>query len=186
MTHQTEIQAGILLVAEPFMDDPNFRHSVVLLCHKTADGAFGFVLNKPTGIKVSEALDDFPSDEFLLYDGGPVEKDTIHFITSRGDLIEGSKKIAEDIYWGGDFEKLKLLIDTKQVSADEVKFFIGYSGWDAGQIEDEMEMKSWIISPAKSEFVFETESEKIWRKVLLNLGEQFKFIANIPENPSLN
>jgi putative transcriptional regulator len=186
MSNPPEIQSGILLVAEPFMEDPNFRHSVVLLCHKTVDGSFGFVLNKPTGIKVSEALDDFPSDDFMLYEGGPVEKDTIHFITTRGDLVENSKQVADNIYWGGDFEKLKLLIDTKQITPDQVKFFIGYSGWDAGQIEDELETKSWILSPAKSEFVFETDPAKVWRMVLLNMGEQFRFIANIPENPNLN
>ena len=186
MSDSKEIASGISLVAEPFMEDPNFKHTIVLLCHKTVDGAFGFVLNKPTAIKVTEALDDFPSEDFMLYEGGPVEKDTIHFITTRGDIIEGSKEVAKDLYWGGDFEKLKLLIDTKQVSPDEVKFFIGYSGWDAGQIEDEMEMKSWILSPVKSEFVFEEDTMKAWRNVLLNLGEQYKFIANIPEDPSLN
>jgi putative transcriptional regulator len=186
MSTPTAITAGTLLIAEPFMQDPNFRHTVVLLCHKTTEGAFGFVLNRPTGIKVTEVIDDFPSDDYILYEGGPVERDTIHFITTRGDILKGSNRITEDIYWGGDFEQLKLLIDTKQISTADVKFFIGYSGWDAGQIEDEMEMKSWILSYAKTEFVFETESEKIWRSVLLNLGEQYKFIANIPENPNLN
>lgn len=186
MEHSSRIQAGILLVAEPFMEDIHFRHSVVLLCHKTADGSFGFILNKPTGIKVSDALDDFPWEEYMLYEGGPVEKDTIHFISTRGDLIQNSKKISENVYWGGDFDSLKLLIDTKQITPNDVKFFIGYSGWDAGQIEDEVEQKSWILTEAKEEFVFLKDTGKIWRDVLLSLGDNFRFIANIPENPNLN
>ncbi|HZG01153.1 MAG TPA: YqgE/AlgH family protein, partial [Chitinophagales bacterium] len=130
-------QTGSLLVAEPFMQDENFKHTVVMLCEKSDKGAFGLVLNRPTGIMMQDAVDDFPSNDFMLFEGGPVERDTVHFITTRGELLDDSIEVAPGVHWGGDFEQLKMLIDTGQVTPTDVRFFLGYSGWDAEQLESE-------------------------------------------------
>jgi putative transcriptional regulator len=179
-------KTGSLLVAEPFMQDDNFKHTVVLMCEVGTKGAFGLVLNRPTGIMMHEALEEFPSEEFMLFDGGPVEKDTVHFVTTRGDLIEDSVEVSPGIYWGGDFEQLKTLIDTGQVSSNDVRFFLGYSGWDAGQLGNESEEGSWIVSQADPEWLFIDEPKQMWRNVLNRMGGNYKFIANLPENPNLN
>ena len=179
-------KTGSLLVAEPFMQDDNFKHTVVLLCEVGKNGAFGLVLNRPTGIMMHEALDEFPSEAFMLFDGGPVEKDTVHFITTRGDLLDDSIEVSPGVYWGGDFEKLKTLIDTGQLSTDDVRFFLGYSGWDSGQLNTESEEGSWIVSQADPEWLFIDEPKMMWRNVLNRMGGNYKFIANLPENPNLN
>jgi len=179
-------ETGSLLVAEPFMQDENFKHTVLLMCEVSKKGAFGLVLNRPTGIMMHEAVDDFPSEEFMLYEGGPVEKDTVHFITTRGDLLEDSIEISAGIYWGGDFEQLKTLIDTGQVGLSDVRFFLGYSGWESGQLDSETSEGSWIISQADPEWLFIDEPKQMWRNVLNRMGGNYKFIANLPENPNLN
>ena len=179
-------RTGSLLVAEPFMLDSNFKNTVVLLCEVSKKGAFGLVLNRPTGIMMHEAMDEFPSNEFMLYEGGPVEKDTVHFITTKGDLIEDSLEISPGIYWGGDFERLKVLIDTGQVGVNDVRFFLGYSGWEASQLDAEANEGSWIMSQADPEWLFVDEPKSMWRNVLNRLGGNYKFIANMPENPNLN
>jgi putative transcriptional regulator len=177
---------GHLLVSEPFMQDDNFKHTVVLLCEKTGKGAFGLVLNRPTGIMMHEAVYEFPSNDFMLYDGGPVEKDTVHFITTRGELLDDSLEVAPGIHWGGDFEQLKTLIDTGQVGIDDVRFFLGYSGWDAGQLDTETGDGSWIVADPDPEWLLSEDPHQLWRNVLNRLGGNYKFIANLPENPNLN
>ena len=186
MSNEQAITAGKILIADPFMQDPNFKQSVVLLCENNSNGAFGLVMNKPTGILMTEAIEDFPAIECMLFDGGPVEKETVHFLTTRGDIIEDSLYIGEGIYWGGNFDRLKFLLDTKQIATDEVKFFLGYSGWEPGQIEFEMEDNSWIVANAMADILFKHEAPFIWRDVLSMLGGNYKFIANLPNDPNLN
>src|SRR5688500_17658601 len=118
MEKDNKVRTGSLLVAEPFMQDDNFKHAVLLMCEVNAKGAFGLILNKPTGIMMHEAVDDFPSNDFMLFEGGPVERDTVHFITTRGDLLEDTIEVSPGIYWGGHFEQLKVLIDTGQISVN--------------------------------------------------------------------
>lgn len=186
MEKKNKVKSGSLLIAIPFMEDSNFSQTVVLICERSKKGAFGLVLNRPTGIGMHEAMDDFPSQDFYLFDGGPVEKDTIHFITTRGDLLDNSLEISEGIYWGGDFEQLKTLINTGQVSSDEVRFFLGYSGWDPDQLDNELKEGSWIIAQADPEHLFADEPRQMWRSVLARMGGNYKVISNFPENPHLN
>ena len=101
---------GNLLLAEPFLKDPNFKRTVVLLCEHNEDGAFGLVLNKKLEFKVDDVLPEFPIENIDLYYGGPVGPDTLHFIHQYGDLIEGSLKRKDDIYWSGNFEQIKLML----------------------------------------------------------------------------
>jgi putative transcriptional regulator len=180
------ISAGNLILAEPFMEDDNFKQSVIFICEKSDTGSFGLVINKPTNILMTETLDDFPAVECMLFDGGPMQRDTIHFLTSKGDLIDDSLLVCEGIYWGGNFDRLKFLLDTKQISSNEVRFFIGYSGWEPGQIEYEQNEGSWIIANADPEKIFSTDPSELWKNVLKDLGGNYSVIANLPDTPLLN
>ncbi len=129
------------------MLDPNFKRSVILLCeHGDEDGSIGFVINKPLEIKVNDLITDFPEIEAHVYYGGPVATDTIHYIHNVGELLDDSMKVTRGIYWGGDFTKLKFLIDSKLILPHNIRFYVGYSGWSVGQLHEEIAYKSWVTA----------------------------------------
>jgi putative transcriptional regulator len=179
-------EKGRLLISEPFLPDPNFERTVVLLCEHNAEGSFGFVLNKPSAIKVNEVMEDFSNFDTVVFVGGPVQQDTLHFI-HRNVNIENAIDIAENIYWGGDFESLVTVYDTKQITNNDIRFFLGYSGWGPGQLEAELEQESWIVCDfVSNQLLFDTEPDKMWRKALDNMGGRFSVYSNYPVDPRMN
>ncbi len=168
------------------MEDPHFKGSVVFLCDSKKEGTFGLILNKPTEMKVHDVVEDFPQSDNIIFYGGPVQPNTLHYLHRRGDLLPDSIEVAEGIFWGGDFEKLIFLLDTKQLTVDEIKFFFGYSGWDEEQLTREINANSWFIGNSNPEYLFDENPKDLWRTVLRSMGDRFRVIANFPENPSLN
>lgn len=178
---------GHLLVSEPYLPDPNFERTVVLLCASNDDGAFGFVLNKPSALLYNDIMEDPIGRDELVYVGGPVQQDTLHFLHQRPDIIPGGVPIWDGLYWGGDFEKVKFLLQTNLIKDRDIRFFIGYSGWGPGQLEEEILEKSWIIAPYEDKnLIFNVPAQLIWKKVLENMGGKFKMISNYPRDPRLN
>lgn len=98
-------------MAEPFMLDPNFKRSVILICEHADHGTTGFILNKPLDMKIHELIADFPESKAPVHIGGPVAVDSVHYLHNVGDLLENSLEVSPGIYWGGDFEKLKFLLE---------------------------------------------------------------------------
>ncbi len=179
-------QRGRLLISEPYLPDPNFERTIILLCENNEEGSFGFVLNKPATVNVSEVMEDIKEYNAAAMIGGPVQQDTLHYIHRNGAL-EDAVEIADGIYWGGNFERLLFLLETKQMEHKDVKFFLGYSGWSGGQLEEELEQDSWIVSDQVSEdLVFETEAESMWKKTLTTMGGRFSVYSNYPKDPRLN
>lgn len=180
-------EKGKILISEPFLIDPNFKRSIVLLCEHNEDGSVGFILNKPTQVKLNQVMEeDFPEFDAPVYFGGPVQINTLQFIHKLGDTLEGSTEIGDGLYWGGSFEILKLLIESKQVKSSDFRFFIGYSGWSVGQLEDEMKINSWIVTSTESENLFSDEPDKLWGEILKKMGKKFAILASFPEDPSVN
>lgn len=177
---------GVLLIAPPMMHDPNFRRSVVLLCEHTPEGSFGLILNRPLGVHLAEVIRGIEENEMLIGQGGPVQTDTLHFIHTCGDLVPESIPISEEVYWGGDFDIMKLLIETGQISKKDVRFFLGYAGWSAGQLLDEIEQGGWLVAPGRAPFVFMPDPDALWRSVLRTMGGEYAILANFPEDPRLN
>lgn len=184
------MRPGTLLISPPFLGDPNFERSVVLVCRdEPEDGSFGLVLNHLTALSLGDVLDLLPeagsATELPLYAGGPVESNTLHYLHRRADLF-GATDLGQDVYWGGDFEQLLGLIGSGVVPSDEVRIFVGYSGWSAGQLAGEMQRKSWIRHPASAGKVFTLTSDAFWREILREKGGRFKVLANYPVDPRLN
>ncbi len=177
---------GILLIADPFLKDPNFLRTVVLLCDHQAEGSFGFVLNKKIEQTLDELLSDFEGYQFPVYFGGPVQTDTIHFVHQYPDLIDDCSKIGEGIYWGGNFETVKALIKNNSINTDKIKFFLGYSGWGNGQLHTEMDEKSWLTVSATKKLVFNTKPDNVWSGSLQHLGGEYQQLINYPVDPQLN
>ena len=179
-------EKGRLLISEPFLPDPNFERTVVLLCEHNEEGSFGFVLNKPSILKVKEVLEDVLSIDSIVYVGGPVQQDTLHFI-HRNSQVENAVEIAPNVYWGGDFETLVTMVDTSQIPGNDIRFFLGYSGWGPGQLDAELEQDSWIVCDFINEqLLFDTEPQVMWRKALESMGGRFSVYSNYPTDPRLN
>ena len=179
-------EKGRLLISEPYLPDPNFERTIILLCENNEEGSFGFVLNKPSLANVSEVMDDIKEYDTPALVGGPVQQDTLHYI-HRYPSLEDSVEITKGVFWGGNFEKLLFLLETKQMEHKDIKFFLGYSGWTAGQLEEELEQDSWIVSDHVSEaLVFDTEPEAMWKKTLTVMGGKYSVFSNYPKDPRLN
>lgn len=182
-----KLQAGSLLLAEPFMPDENFRRTVVLICeHSPANGTMGLIINKPINLRIEDVVDNFPEFKTRLYLGGPVGTDTMQFIHTVGDKIRGSIQLTENLFWGGDFDNLQLLISTKQIDNSQVRFFLGYAGWGYDQLMEEIAENSWIITDAKNKYIFGEKEDTIWQRIMNDLGGVYKKMAKYPENPQLN
>ena len=184
------MQPGTLLISKPFLGDPNFERSVVLICREEpTEGTFGLVLNRLTNLTLGEVL-DLPGlvSEVVnipLYLGGPVEQNTLHFLHGVADL-PGATSLGQEVYWGGDFELLLQMLASGAVAPAEVRLFVGYSGWSEGQLAAEMKESSWIRQPGSAGKVFTLASDAFWRDILREKGGRFKVLANYPVDPSLN
>ncbi|MCB9187723.1 MAG: YqgE/AlgH family protein [Flavobacteriales bacterium] len=177
---------GKFLISEPFMQDNFFKRSVVFLCEHNAEGSFGFVLNNILTVGIGELLDELEGCEFEVGFGGPVNSTNLYYLHTAGDKINGSFEVIEGIYTGGDFDQIKTLIKTGILKEDEIRFFLGYSGWSAGQLQEELDEDSWIVADFNSKEILKTVDKSLWKSLLDQLGGKFKMISNFPEDPSLN
>ncbi|MEQ8240777.1 MAG: YqgE/AlgH family protein [Cyclobacteriaceae bacterium] len=178
---------GDILISEPYLPDPNFERSVILLCEHNDEGSFGFVLNQPAQIKLSDIMDEVDINGGNVFIGGPVQKDTLHFLHQKPGLFENDQKVNEGVYWGGDFDGLLSAINIKTIDTNDVKFFVGYSGWSSDQLVEELKAKSWIVCKnVTADIIFNSEPKSLWKDVLGRMGGKFKMIANYPTDPRLN
>ncbi len=178
---------GKLLIAEPTLTgDVSFNRSVVLLAEHNEEGSVGFILNKPLEYKINDLVTEIEIP-FQVYNGGPVEQDNLYFIHKVPDLIENSIEISDGIYWGGDFERTIDLINQKMISEDDIRFFLGYSGWSSLQLDQELSSKSWIVVSNEYESaIIQKSPNAFWKEKMVELGGNYLLWSNSPENPSLN
>lgn len=174
----TALEAGTLLIAEPYLLDPNFKRGVVLLCDHQQDGSFGFILNKPISMNIQELISSFPDFECEVYYGGPVQTDTIHYLHTKGDLLPNSVKVLSGVYWGGDFEDLKTYAAQGIIQPEDIRFFVGYTGWSSGQLQAEHSMASWLTAKGHQEYVFGSD-QQLWKNVLEEQGGTYSIIGQM-------
>lgn len=176
---------GRVLVSEPYLQDTYFKRSIVLLTEYSSEGAVGFVINKPLDVQVHEIINNFPEFKSNVSIGGPVGTNTIHFVHSMGDRIPNSIHISDNIYWGGDYDIMKDLIMYGEISPNEIRFFLGYSGWHTGQLENELDQNSWLIAEINTYQIMKPDPH-LWKNTVSQMGEKYKIWANFPENPGSN
>lgn len=176
----------MLLIADPFLKDPNFQRTVVFLCEHQDEGSFGFVLNRSYEYTLNELVSGLDDLSIPVFYGGPVQIDTIHFLHQYPDLIPGGYEITDGIYWGGDFEMAINLIRNKQIDPQRIRFYIGYSGWGSGQLNDELKEKSWLTVQANRKIIFHKQTDEIWKDSLRLLGGEYEMMINFPIDPQLN
>jgi len=182
-----KLQKGQLLIAEPsIIGDFSFNRSVILLADHNAEGSVGFILNKPLHYTISDLLPEIEAS-FEIYNGGPVEQDNLYFIHTIPDLIPNSIEISNGIFWGGDFELTKSLINNKKINKENIRFFLGYTGWGSNQLKEELNSNSWIMTPNEyQKNLLRKSSAHFWKEQINQLGGDYIIWSNAPENPTLN
>jgi len=185
MLENKEPSAGRLLISAPFMGDI-FKRSVILLTEHNEEGSVGFILNKPTEYKLHEVIDDFPEFDAKVFLGGPVQQNSLNFIHKAGNILEGGYEISNGVYWNGNFEMLKVLIEDGSLDPEDFRFFLGYAGWSPDQLMNEIRKNSWYLNDPSGEILFDNVSEKLWSAILKSMGKEYSIISTFPEDPSVN
>jgi putative transcriptional regulator len=181
-----QVAKGDILLAEPFLADPYFRRTVILICEHNDEGSFGFVLNNYIDIELDRIVSEMSSFDTKISVGGPVKNNNLYYIHTLGDLIRGSEEITEGIYMGGDYDQIKELMAEGKIQKENIRFFVGYSGWSPEQLATELRDKSWFVTRIDRHSIMSTHDPALWRNILKKMGGRFEQIASLPENPSLN
>ncbi|NKI26878.1 YqgE/AlgH family protein [Arenibacter sp. 6A1] len=178
---------GTLLIAEPTLyGDVSFNRSIVLLAEHGEEGSIGFILNKPLDYTINDLVKEIDIP-FKVYNGGPVEQDNLYFIHKVPHLIENSIEISDGIFWGGDFGSIVDLINQNIIGEDDIRFFLGYSGWSSLQLNEELSSKSWIVVENVYESnIIQKSPNAFWKEKMVELGGNYLIWSNAPENPNLN
>ncbi len=182
-----EPSQGDLLISEPYLPDANFERTVILICEHSANGTFGFVLNRKAYIPLGEVLDEAVDYPGKLFIGGPVEHNTLHWIHRESHLREGAVEIRKNLFWGGSIEKLTEMMNVKSIQAEDIQFFIGYSGWEEDQLMDEIKAKSWMVYKNPTvEMIFDQDNHNLWKTCLNAMGGKYRLMSNYPKDPRMN
>ena len=179
------IKKGNLLLAKPMTAGDSFSRSVVFLTEHNEEGSIGFILNHPVRLWLNDLFSEI-EHQISIYNGGPVGVNNLYFIHKKPELIKGSHKVLENIYWGGDFQQVKSYLDKGCLSSKEIRFFIGYSGWGSRQLESELANNSWIMLDENQFDLFEDHNESLWSLQMKRLGGKHLIWANAPTDPSHN
>ncbi len=180
-------KSGTILISEPFIEDKYFTRSVIFLCDHGDEGSFGFVLNNYIETSLQEMIADFPDIDVRVSLGGPVDSSNLFFIHTLPDLIPNSQEIAEGMYIGGNFADVVSLLKKQPKEITNFRFFVGYSGWDANQLEAELKEKSWIVLPkVANKHILDSHNDDLWKDLMDRLGGKFKVMSTFPKNPSHN
>lgn len=185
-TNNISPQKGRILIAEPFLPGTYFSRSVIFLVAHDDKGSIGFILNKEIEFEIRDVFPDFPEFEARVFLGGPVSTDSIYYIHKLGKKLQGSINVLGDLYWGGDFETLKLQIASGQVLPDDIHFFLGYSGWDEGQLEKELKGDSWLVTDVDEAAIMHEFHDESWTEFAKKAGDRYSIWEHFPENPTYN
>jgi len=179
-------EKGKILISEPFLPDTFFNRSIVYLTDHTPQGSVGFILHNKLDLQVGAAIEGFEGWNENLSMGGPVAPDTLHYLHNLGDVIPNSVLVEGNIYWGGDIDTIKELIKTGEINQSQIRFFLGYSGWSAGQLERELKENSWVIAKVNSNIVLNNKNDNIWKRVLRSFKNKYRMWADFPDSPEMN
>ena len=177
-------QRGKVLISQPFMYDCCFNRAVVLITEYSKDGTIGFVLNKWLQVGVDDLIEDFPGGESQLSIGGPLQADTLHYLHTF-DNIPGSIKIVNGIYWGGNIDVVRKLLAVSIMKPEDIRFFIGYSGWIGGQLDDELKSDTWLVGDIRPSQILRPTRD-LWRDSVKSMGDEYQRWTNFPKNPIFN
>ena len=182
-----EPERGKILISEPFLQDAYFQRAVVLLIEHGGEGSMGFVVNKQTNLIVNDFFPELKGRPVIpIYLGGPISPNHLFFIHSLGKTIPGSVEIGENLYFDGDFEVLKCYLRSDNAAIEQVKFFLGYSGWTKEQLDSEIVCNSWLVGHSSCRSLILARDDSFWNHVVERLGHPYSTWTNYPKNPEMN
>jgi putative transcriptional regulator len=149
-------------------------------------GSIGFILNKPLEMSLGDTELKIEGDEFHMHFGGPVQSTDLFYIHNKGAQIEGSTEVKDGLHWGGDFKIIEAMIKDGTMTANDIRFFVGYSGWDSDQLANEIKEDSWLVHETDLTYLFHTKSENLWKNILRELDSAISILSTFPEDPNLN
>lgn len=171
-THAPSSVAPAFLLSMPQLDDPNFRHTVVLLCQHTGEGAWGLVLNRPTGTPAVEAVRLEPPVErdngLELWVGGPVEPERGCILLGHDPGDDEAVQVSNGLYISGSAALLRRLLDGELPV--RTRLLMGYAGWGPGQLDAELRASAWLISEVQPDLIFDVEATQMWETGIRRLG----------------
>ncbi|MHB8260306.1 MAG: YqgE/AlgH family protein [Bacteroidia bacterium] len=177
---------GKLLVALPLMNDGDFKRSVLLLAEHNQMGSLAFMLNKPIHLNLKDVVANATNLTSPLYYGGPVAENQLFYVHTLGKQITESIPIQGNYYWGGNFKQIINGLKNKSILPSQIRFFIGYSGWGAAQLNKELKEKAWGVLDATDTELLTSNADTLWAQQVSRLGANYKVFANIAQEPSLN
>lgn len=185
-SNTTEPAEGQVLLAEPLLNSVHFGRSAILLIeHNSTEGSFGVVINKPIRSNISQLIEDFPYFDAPVYIGGPVEEDRLFFLHVFGGIPDAIK-IMDGLYFGGDLEVIKSLIISGQANRSNLRFFLGYSGWEPGQLKKELKENAWAVADADAAQILTASPKALWQRLSRQLGGSYRYWNLFPKDPKLN
>lgn len=181
--NKLEPKKGRFLLAEPFLQEEHFHRSVVYICEHNEEGTFGFVLNKLLEVPPAEITDKIIDKNLKFSLGGPVDNSSMFYLHQFGDKVENAYRVDKNIYLGGSFDDIKNSINSGDINDDQVLFFLGYSGWAEGQLDEEIKEKSWLVVESKTpeKHIFAPDID-LWKTLMAEQGSHHKFISKFPDN----
>lgn len=184
------ISGGRGLLSSPLLKDPNFKRSVVLILQKDdSDGHIGLVINHPLDLTL-EDICHMPGEahDMKVYSGGPVDLQRVFWLHTLGELLPGSIEIMPGLYVGGDYETLINAFAAGKHLDGKIRFYLGYSGWSAGQLEKEIDAGAWGVAPQILDpaILIEKRSDEMWTFIARQLGPDYRHWGMLPADPSLN
>ncbi len=182
-------QKGDLLIAEPLLDEPYFKRSVILLLDEDNNqGHIGLALNKITPVSLQDLFPDWKAGaEVPVYSGGPVEADRLFMLHTMGDRFEGSMEVSPGLYVGAKLDDIIDYINNNRYADGNIRFFLGYSGWSKGQLTSEILKNTWALNPNPGHTDVLTGAEDLyWRREVRRLGEKYRSWLLVPSNPAFN
>ena len=179
MQNKNRPQEGTLLISRPLIGDGFFEQSVVYLTTHDQDGSMGFTLNKQSALIAQDFMNQLPGEDPIFY-GGPVEGDALFYLHTL-DTLNGAMPAGNGLFLGGDYTVLQDAIKTaRELNLDSAKFkfFLGYSGWAAGQLETEIAANTWLSCPGHDDLVFDQDHSGKYDRVLAHMGIHPAMLSN--------
>lgn len=178
------ITKGNILIAQPALYDYTFNRSVIFITDHNEYGSIGFILNKPLNKPVSTYVSELDT-KLQVYEGGPVETHNLYYLHKRPDLISKSEPITNGLYWSGDYDDVRNAINSGLIQDDEIRFYLGYSGWAENQLQNEVNDNAWIVVNEEVD-IFKDWDNNLWKEQLKNLGGEHLIWLNTPADPTMN
>lgn len=180
------VKAGDILIAKPFLQDGQFKRSVIYMGEHSDEGSLGFILNKPHGLLLRDIFPHLKNGNFPLFDGGPVSPNQLFYTHTLGMKLTDSVEIGEGVYWGGNFFELSHMIEHGEISAKQVRFYIGYSGWSKDQLSKELEGESWFTHKTAYDELMNSSPVEMWGIELMKIDPGYRAFTDFAYDPSLN